>query len=75
MVALFKLLRNFLPDIFEKHLLTKLQAIYVSVTTLLEIMCLTKIELIFSFKSGLCCVKDYSDIRIPIPMLMLMPRC
>ena len=73
-VALFKLSGNFLPDIFAKHFLTKLQTTNRLVTTLMKIKCLTKIcRTNPSFKSGLYCVKDYSCIRIPIPMLMPMP--
>ena len=42
-VILFKLLENFLRDIFAKHFLTKSQASNLQVATLLEITCLTKI--------------------------------
>ena len=73
MVALFKLSGNFLGDIFAKHFLTKLQASYLQVSTLLETICLTKyIELAFNSKGYSYCVKNYIYIRMPMPMPMPM---
>ena len=73
MVTLFKLSGDFLGDIFAKHFLTKLQASYLQVSTLLETTCLTKyIELAFNSKGYSYCVKNYIYIRMP--MTMPMPR-
>ena len=79
-VTIFKLLENFLRDVFTKHFLTKSQAFNLQVATLQEITCLTKfIEIAFNSKGYLYCVKNYIYIgmRMPMsmPMPLPMPRC